>query len=153
MSFLQTRVDELAQLHQRGRGLTLEAELQQAQQVAAGLLQQDVVVPFVRAVGVVLVPEVAQAVHCNGATRFITSCARGTVLSPSPGPTETPRSEAAEAPLLPGRVSTSQPGRSAFKGTHGATRPGRRPRRGAREMPGVARVSLSPADRGPREGC
>ena len=34
-----------------------------AQQVVAGLLQQDVVVSFIRAVGVVVVPDVSQAVH------------------------------------------------------------------------------------------
>ena len=39
---------------------------QQAEQVAAGLLQQDAVVAFVRAVGVVVVSEVAQTVHCEG---------------------------------------------------------------------------------------
>lgn len=46
--------------------LTSVPASQQAKQVAAGLLQQDVVVAFVRAVGVVVVSEVAQSVHCKG---------------------------------------------------------------------------------------
>lgn len=52
----------------RGAGrLTLVPASQQAKQVVAGLLQQHVVVAFVRAVGVVVVSEVAQTVHCKGA--------------------------------------------------------------------------------------
>ena len=52
----------------KGAGhLTLVPASQQAKQVVAGLLQQDVVVAFVRAVGVVVVSEVAQTVHCKGA--------------------------------------------------------------------------------------
>ena len=47
--------------------LTLVPASQQAKQVVAGLLQQDVVVAFVRAVGVVVVSEVTQTVHCKGA--------------------------------------------------------------------------------------
>lgn len=43
----------------------------QAEQVAAGLLQQDVVVPFIRAVGVIVISEVAQAVHCNEAVVIV----------------------------------------------------------------------------------
>lgn len=46
--------------------LTSVPASQQAKQVAAGLLQQDVVVAFVRAVGVVVISEVAQSVHCKG---------------------------------------------------------------------------------------
>lgn len=46
----------------------MAAALPQAEQVVAGLLQQEVVVTFVRAVGVVVVPEVAQTVHCREAT-------------------------------------------------------------------------------------
>lgn len=46
----------------------MAAALPQAEQVVAGLLQQEVVVTFVRAVGVVVVPEVAQTVRCREAT-------------------------------------------------------------------------------------
>lgn len=40
--------------------------LQPAEQVVAGLLQEHVVVPLVRAVGVVVVADVSEAIHCSG---------------------------------------------------------------------------------------
>lgn len=43
--------------------LTLPLGLEEAQQVVAGLLQQDVVVSLVRQVWIVVTTEVAQTVH------------------------------------------------------------------------------------------
>jgi hypothetical protein len=55
-------------LPQEGQLPTLEPMLQKAQQVVACLLQQDIVVPFIRAVRIVVIPEVPQSVHCKEAT-------------------------------------------------------------------------------------
>lgn len=44
-------------------GPTLSLGLEETQQVVAGLLQQDVVVALVRAVGVVVTAEVTETVH------------------------------------------------------------------------------------------
>ena len=75
---------------------------QQSEQIGAGLLQQDVVVPFIRAVWVVVVPEVTQAVHCKEAAGFVSKCLCAAGSSPLPGNpkvlaglTETRPSEAA----------------------------------------------------------
>lgn len=46
-----------------GLGPTLPLGLQETQEVVAGLLQQDVVVALVRAVGVVVTAEVTKTVH------------------------------------------------------------------------------------------
>ena len=59
------------QLGCRGASLlTLVPAHQQAKQVVAGLLQQDVVVAFVCAVRVVVISEVSQTVHCKEAPAF-----------------------------------------------------------------------------------
>lgn len=42
---------------------TLPLSLEESQQVVAGLLQQDVVVALVRAVGIIVTAEVTEAVH------------------------------------------------------------------------------------------
>lgn len=46
-----------------GLALTLPLGLEQTQQVVAGLLQQDVVVSLVGAVGIIVTAEVTQTVH------------------------------------------------------------------------------------------
>lgn len=44
-------------------GPTLPLGLEETQQVVAGLLQQDVVVALIRAVGIVVAAEVTETVH------------------------------------------------------------------------------------------
>lgn len=46
-----------------GLGATLSLGLEESQQVVAGLLQQDVVVALVGAVGIVVTAEVTETVH------------------------------------------------------------------------------------------
>lgn len=74
-----------------GTSLTFNAGCQQAEEVAAGLLQEDVVVTFIRAVWVVVIPQVTQAVHCNEATctSSLKVLRRGRNLTVLAGPTKT----------------------------------------------------------------
>lgn len=47
--------------------LTVALQVEPSQQVVAGLLQQHVVVSFIRAVWIVVVAQVTQATHCKEA--------------------------------------------------------------------------------------
>lgn len=51
--------------------LTVALQVEPAQQVVAGLLQQHVVVAFIRAVWIVVVAQVTQAAHCKEALMFM----------------------------------------------------------------------------------
>lgn len=51
--------------------LTAALQVEPSQQVVAGLLQQHVVVSFIRAVGIVVVAQVPQAAHCKEALMVV----------------------------------------------------------------------------------
>ena len=63
----------------------MERRLQEAEQVVAGLLQQDIVVTFIGTVWVVVVSEVTKPVHCKNPPQRHSGCSE---KRPSHSPTQ-----------------------------------------------------------------